>query len=92
MLKRGGTLVLAGIPAEDRLSLTHHLVRRKGATLQVVRRMKHTYPRSIALVERGMVDLRSLVTHRFGLEQADAAFRLVEGYQDGVIKAVVRPS
>ena len=40
MLERGGTLVLAGIPADDQLLLTHHVVRRKGATLQVVRRMK----------------------------------------------------
>jgi L-iditol 2-dehydrogenase len=92
MLERGGTLVLVGIPAEDQLALTHHIVRRKGATLQVVRRMKHTYPRAIALVERQMVDLKALVTHRYDLAQGDAAFRLVEGYLDGVVKAVVRPS
>jgi L-iditol 2-dehydrogenase len=92
MLERGGTLVLVGIPAEDQLALTHHTVRRKGATIRVVRRMKLTYPRAIALVEQRMVDLKSLVTHRFDLEQGDAAFRLVEGYQEGVIKAVVQPS
>jgi L-iditol 2-dehydrogenase len=38
--------------------------------------MKHTYPRAIALVEQGWVDLNSLVTHRFTLEQAQQAFEI----------------
>jgi len=91
MVKRGGRLVLVGIPAEDKLVLTHHTVRRKGLTIRLSRRMKLTYPRAIALVERGMVNLRSLITHHFPLERADEAFRLVESYGDGVIKAVVCP-
>jgi threonine dehydrogenase-like Zn-dependent dehydrogenase len=33
--------------------------------------MKHTYH---ALVERGLVDVRSLVTHHFPLAQASQAF------------------
>lgn len=91
MVKRGGTLVLVGIPAEDQLLLTHHLVRRKGLTIKLARRMKLTYPRAIALVERGLVNVSSLITHRFRLEEADSAFRLVESYGDGVVKAVVYP-
>lgn len=91
MVKRGGSLVLVGIPPDDHLSLTHHLVRRKGLTIHVARRMKHTYPRAINLVQRGMVDLRPLVTHRYPLEQAGEGFDLVENYAEGVIKAVVIP-
>jgi len=91
MLARGGTLVLTGIPAEDRLSIQHHLVRRKEITIRLVRRMKLTYPRAITLVERGMIDVASLVTHRFDLDGTDAAFRMVEDYADGVVKALVRP-
>jgi L-iditol 2-dehydrogenase len=91
MVKRGGTVVLVGIPPEDQLVFTHHLVRRKGLTLKVARRMKHTYPRAIALVRRGLVELRSLITHRFPLAEADAGFRLVETYGDGVIKVAIHP-
>ena len=40
--------------------------------------MKHKYPRAIELVSKGLVDVRSLVTHRFPLEQASVAFRLAE--------------
>ena len=36
--------------------------------------MKHVYPRAIDLVESGLVDVRSLVTHRFPLAEFDKAF------------------
>jgi L-iditol 2-dehydrogenase len=91
VVKRGGTVVLVGIPAEDQISMTHHLARRKGLTFKVARRMKFTYPRAIALVQRGMIQTEPLVTHHFLLEEGDQAFRLVAEYADGVIKAAVCP-
>lgn len=74
----GGKVVLAGIPDEDRTTFTASGARRKGLTIKLVRRMKHTYPRAIELVSKGLVDVRSLVTHRFPLEQAAEAFRVAE--------------
>ena len=70
----GGRLVLAGIPAEERTSFKASTARRKGLTIVMVRRMKHTYPRAIALAVAGRVDLRSVVTHRFPLAEAAKAF------------------
>jgi L-iditol 2-dehydrogenase len=89
MVKRGGTVVLIGIPPEDQIAMTHHLVRRKGLTIKVARRMKLTYPRAIALVQKGMINVHALVTQHFPLERADEGFRLVEHYGEGVVKAVV---
>jgi L-iditol 2-dehydrogenase len=40
--------------------------------------MKFTYSRAVQLVERGKVYVRSLVSHRFPLEQAQQAFMLVQ--------------
>ncbi|MHB9033295.1 MAG: zinc-dependent alcohol dehydrogenase [Anaerolineae bacterium] len=91
LAKRGGRVLLVGIPAEDRIELSHHVARRKDLDIHVVRRMKHTYPRAITLVERGMVELKPLITHRFTLEQAPAAFPIVGDYADQVIKAVITP-
>lgn len=79
----GGQVVLVGIPAGDRTSFSAAAARRKGLTLRLCRRMKHTYPRAIALVEQGRVDVRSLVTHRFHLEQAQQAFETA-GRREGV--------
>ena len=74
----GGKVVLAGIPNDDRTSFSASTARRKGLTIKLVRRMKHTYPRAIELVSKGLVDVRSLVTHRFSLEDAQEAFRVAE--------------
>jgi L-iditol 2-dehydrogenase len=74
IVRPGGRIVLVGIPADDRTAFTASQARRKGITLLLVRRMKHTYPRAIQLVEGGLVDVRSLVTHRFPLEKTSEAF------------------
>ena len=74
----GGKVILAGIPNDDKTSFSASTARRKGLTLKLVRRMKHTYPRAIELVSKGLVDVRSLVTHRFPLEQASEAFQVAE--------------
>jgi len=74
----GGKVVLAGIPDDDRTSFSASTARRKGLTIKLVRRMKHTYPRAIELVSKGLVDVRSLVTHRFPLKDAHEAFRVAE--------------
>jgi L-iditol 2-dehydrogenase len=74
----GGKVILAGIPDEDKTSFTASVARRKGLTIKLVRRMKHTYPRAIDLVSKGLVDVRSIVTHRFPLDRAVEAFRVAE--------------
>lgn len=70
----GGKVILAGIPDKDQTSFSASIARRKGLTIKLVRRMKHTYPRATELVTKGLVDVRSLVTHRFPVEQAVEAF------------------
>ncbi|HEY5156942.1 MAG TPA: alcohol dehydrogenase catalytic domain-containing protein [Anaerolineales bacterium] len=77
-VKPGGQVILAGIPADDRTSFTASVARRKGLTIKLVRRMKFTYPRAIRLVESGRVDVRSLVTHHFPLENALEAFSVAQ--------------
>jgi L-iditol 2-dehydrogenase len=77
-VKPGGRVILAGIPADDRISFSASVARRKGLTIKLVRRMKFTYPRAIQLVEHSRLDVRSLVTHHFPLEQAQQAFMLAQ--------------
>jgi L-iditol 2-dehydrogenase len=74
----GGKVMLVGIPDDERTSFSASAARRKGITIKLVRRMKQTYPRAIELVSKGLVDVRSLVTHRFSLDQAIEAFKVAE--------------
>jgi L-iditol 2-dehydrogenase len=86
--KPGGRVLLVGIPARDQTSFTASVARRKGLTLQLVRRMKHTYPRAIDLVRRGRIDVRSLITHTFPLEAFEIAFNSAQR-RDG-LKVVIQ--
>ena len=86
----GGKVILAGIPADDTLTLNAGTVRQKGLTIKLVRRMKHTYPRAIRLVQTGQVDILPLATHFFPLERIAEAFELVASYQDGVLRAMIQ--
>jgi L-iditol 2-dehydrogenase len=73
-VRPGARVVLVGIPSESRTSFVAATARRKGLTLVLVRRMGDVYPRAIQLVESGLVDVRSLVSHRFPLSDVRAAF------------------
>ncbi|MGD8599632.1 MAG: zinc-binding dehydrogenase, partial [Anaerolineae bacterium] len=85
----GGTTVVAGISPDGLMTLQADTVRHKGLTIKLVRRMKHTYPRAIRLVRTGQVDVRSLATHRLPLERIAEAFEMVDGYRDGVLRAML---
>jgi L-iditol 2-dehydrogenase len=85
-----GKVVLVGIPADDRTSFQASVARRKGLTIKLVRRMKNTYPRAMVLVESGVIDVRSLVTHRFPLEKTSEAFAVAQRCEG--LKVVIEPA
>jgi len=66
------------------------VARRKGLTFAVVRRMKEVYPRAVDIVERGVVDIGALVTHRFPLRGVADAFSCASTRQG--LKVVVEVS
>jgi threonine dehydrogenase-like Zn-dependent dehydrogenase len=51
--------------------------------------MKHTYPRAIALVTSGAVDLRPLLSHHFSLTETARAFQIADTYADGALKVTI---
>jgi L-iditol 2-dehydrogenase len=90
LARPAGTVVVAGIPASDHSTITSSTARRKGLDLRFSRRMNRAYPRAIALVESGLVDVSSLVSHRFALDEFDPAFRTA-ARRDG-LKVIIDPS
>jgi L-iditol 2-dehydrogenase len=86
----GGQVILAGIPGTETTAFPAAVARRKGLTLKLSRRMKEMYPRSTRLVERGLVDVRSVVSHTFPLDQVEEAFRAADAREG--LKVVVTPS
>jgi L-iditol 2-dehydrogenase len=88
-VRPGGRVILVGIPDDDRTSFAASVARRKGLTIKLSRRMKHTYPRAARLVEAGLIDVRSLVSHTFPLSKIEEAFQVAQR-RDG-LKVMVEP-
>jgi L-iditol 2-dehydrogenase len=72
----GGRLAIIGTHAGGHLAFPGHLCRRKGLTILMVRRSRHTLARCCAIAARPDVAaaLERIVTHRFPLEEAQRAF------------------
>ena len=88
-VRPGGRVVLAGIPGDDAIRFGASLARRKGLTIAMVRRMNEVYPRAISLAERGVLDLGSVVTSRYGLGEVQEAF--AAGARRTGLKVIVEP-
>jgi len=89
ILKPGGKLVLIGIPPSAKYIFDMDLLRRKEITIINVRRQNYCVEEAISLIQSGKADMAKMVTHFFPLKQTPAAFDIVEGYKDGVIKAMI---
>jgi L-iditol 2-dehydrogenase len=89
LLRAGGTLMLVGIPREDRVSFSIDQLRRKEIAVVNVRRQNGCTQTALDLVASKKVNVDFMVTHRFGLDRVQEAFELVAGYGDGVVKAMI---
>jgi L-iditol 2-dehydrogenase len=87
----GATVVLVGIPGNDRTAFTASVARRKGLALKLARRSTASaFTRAVDLANRRQIDLGSLVSLRVSLDDAQRGFdALVE--RSG-LKVVVEPS
>lgn len=86
----GGRVVLVGIPSPDRTTFSASVARRKGLTLALCRRMRPAdLPAAIALAASGAIRLAPLVSHRFPLDEAPAAFEVLRSRAG--LKVVVEP-
>lgn len=91
MARPGGRVVLVGIPSADVLTMKHSTARRKGLTMVMSRRMKHTYPRAMRLALSGAFELEALVSRRYPLTQTAEAFASYAAWEPGVQKLLVEP-
>lgn len=87
----GGQAVLIGIPDVDDLAIPMHECRRRELCIRHVRRSNGEADRCLGMAASGRIPLAPLATHTFPLAEVEAAFDLVRGYRDGVIRAMILP-
>jgi L-iditol 2-dehydrogenase len=86
--RRGGKLVLVGLPTEPDLVIDLHTAMTKEVQLRTVRRSRLNTDTAIGLLAAGRVP-EALVTHRFPLERTPEAFETLVHYADGVGKVII---
>ncbi len=89
LLKPGGKLMVIGIPEVERLSFHVDTSRHKELTIQHVRRQNEAVQLTLDMMQKGEIRVEAMATHRFDFIDSKAAFDLVAGYKDGVMKAMI---
>lgn len=88
-LRTNGRAAMVGMPKQD-VTLALSRLNVNELTIGLVNRYAHTWPTAIDLVAQGRVDVASLVTHRFGMDETAEALMLAKHVPDSV-KAVISP-
>ncbi|MDI3548798.1 MAG: L-iditol 2-dehydrogenase [Halanaerobiales bacterium] len=89
--KRGGKVVIIGLAPADTINYNFVDVSAKELDVLGIFRYANVYKRSIDLVSKGEIDLKSMVTHSFTLDQVQEALEFADKNKDKAIKVVVRP-
>jgi alcohol dehydrogenase len=94
VLRPGGTLSSLGVYSTD-LRIPLGPFAAGLADLKIVTTLcpggKERMRRLMSVIESGRVDLKPLVTHRFKLDQIEAAYDLFSHQRDGVLKVAITP-
>ena len=89
ILKPGGKLLVVGIPEFDEWSMNVEKTRRKEITIQFIRRQVDCVDSALEMMEKNIINIDRMVTHRFPFSKTKEGFDLVAAYNDGVMKAMI---
>jgi len=87
--RSGGRVQLVGMPAETDPELPLYELIQRELEVSGLFRYAGCYPPAIELVAAGRVDVASLITHHFPLEQTVEAMQFAHEHKDESIKVVV---
>ncbi|GAA2080805.1 NAD(P)-dependent alcohol dehydrogenase [Pseudolysinimonas kribbensis] len=88
-LGTNGRAAMVGMPKQS-VELPLSKLNVNELTIGLVNRYAHTWPTAISLVAGGRVDVASIVTHRFGLDDTAEALTLAKHVPDSM-KAIIDP-
>ena len=88
-VKFGGKVFVIGV-GKPEMQIPFMRLSTQEIDLQFQYRYSNTWPRAIRLLDSGVVDLSRLVTHRFGIEDAERAFETAADPKTGAIKVLIQ--
>ncbi len=91
IVKTGGTVVMIGMGPEDVMPMNHGQISGKELTILGIFRYANMYPKAIEFVKRGAINVKSLVTKEFSLEQTKEAMDYASQHKNDSIKVMIHP-
>ncbi len=91
LARPAGRVIVVGIPHPDRVSFDSTIPRRRELTVIFSRRSRDTLSEAVELIASGRVDVKSLPTRHFTLEQVAAAMEATAARPADMLRAVVTP-
>ncbi len=75
LVKRGGTICLVGLSVKPEISYNFAQIMDKEVTITSVFRYRNIYPKAIAAVAKGAIDVKPLVTHEYDFADINEAYQ-----------------
>lgn len=88
-VKFGGKVFVIGV-GKNEIKIPFMRLSTREVDLQFQYRYANTWPRAIRVLSGGLIDLKKLVTHRYGLEDAVEAFKTAADPKTGAIKVQIQ--
>ncbi|MCR5789926.1 MAG: NAD(P)-dependent alcohol dehydrogenase [Lachnospiraceae bacterium] len=87
---RGATVTLVGISVQPEIEFNFAQVMDKELSIQSVFRYRNIYPRAIAAVASGAVNVKGIVTHEFDFDHIQDAYDEAVNNKTDLVKAVIK--
>jgi D-xylulose reductase len=84
----GGKIALVGIPLEP-FAFDVSKAQVKEARVESIFRYAHVYPRAVAMIASGKIDVKPLITDRFSFEESVEAFDLAKAMPPASVKVQI---
>ncbi|MDN5345281.1 MAG: L-iditol 2-dehydrogenase [Clostridia bacterium] len=88
--RKGGTVVFTGVPLQP-VQLPMQKIVLEEMDIFGVRANRGTCEESIPLIANGKIDVKSLITHEFPLEEFPRAYEVFTKRIDGALKVILHP-
>lgn len=90
IVRRGGVITLVGISAKEEINYNFAQIMDKEATIKSVFRYRNIYPKAIAAVSGGAINVKGIVTHEFDLDHIQEAYDEAINNKTDLVKAVIK--
>lgn len=90
LVKRGGTITLVGISVKPEITFNFAQVMDKELTIKSVFRYRNIYPRAIAAVAKGAINVKPLVTHEFDFDHIQDAYMEALNNKTDALKVMIK--